>query len=82
MGMCLGSLARWGSALVRRGSRVRIPPEAFFFKKRVQIWASRRIREIVAVDKLDIKFEARASYDEKPDNALDSKGCRCVRICG
>ena len=26
--MCLGSLARWGSALVRRGSRVRIPPEA------------------------------------------------------
>jgi hypothetical protein len=25
---CLGSLARWGSALVRRGSRVRIPPEA------------------------------------------------------
>ena len=25
---CLGSLARWGFALVRRGSRVQIPPEA------------------------------------------------------
>ena len=30
----LGSLARWGSALVRRGSRVRIPPEAPQFPKR------------------------------------------------
>ena len=28
----LGSLAWWGSALVRRGSRVRIPPEALNFR--------------------------------------------------
>ena len=28
---CLGSLAWWGSALVRRGSRVQIPPEAPIF---------------------------------------------------
>ena len=26
--LCLGSLARWGIALVRRWSRVQIPPEA------------------------------------------------------
>ena len=33
----LGSLARWGSALVRRGSRVRIPPEAPYIRNRTQI---------------------------------------------
>jgi hypothetical protein len=31
---CLGSLAWWGSALVRRGSRVQIPPEAPLLRKR------------------------------------------------
>ncbi len=48
--MRLGSLARWGSALVRRGSRVRIPPEAPNFRSTSNCYSSSRchcnVREV------------------------------------